>query len=216
MLAMIITLALFADRKNGWQKVMLKERILVEKQVDPGSPILRFRGKGTIEASILEILSIIQDVKNHERWNGSSYDNRIVETISESSVVFYSANEAPWPLKDRDYVVQITTLFDHKNKMVTIEGHEVTNPIAPVIPSRVRMPMVRINWKLKKIPGKNRKATDALVSFQIDPGGIVPAWAVNLISKNYPFKTIRNIREECQRGHFDLEFMKKYKKYQDW
>jgi hypothetical protein len=68
------------------------------------------------------------------------------------------------------------------------------------------MPSLRGHWTLSPLNGG--RATQAEYQVHADPGGSLPGWIVNMVSKEIPFQTIASLREQVKRRH--------YPEYEKW
>ena len=75
---------------------------------------------------------------------------------------------------------------------------------------------MRTKWLFK--PLKKYKGKKTWVSFTMhsDPGGNIPNWLINMISKVIPRKTIQNIRKMVKTKQYNPAFVEKYKRFKDW
>ena len=164
---------------SEWKTLMKKDGITVAKQKVAGSSLLRFRGTGVINTDIVTLLYNIQDVPNHHKWMGKMYAQRIIKRPSDFEAVYYAAMKAPWPISDRDYVIYVVLKPNIKKQFLVLIAKETKHSKVPAISGKVRMPFARFSWYLKPLKGEERKRTWVNVTFRIDPGGLLPSWAVN-------------------------------------
>ena len=211
--AILLSSNLFAET---WEKVREKDGITVERVYVKGSSVLKFRGTGVIDSDIVTILAVLQDVKHQSRWNKNSYDNKIVEKTSDSEFIAYSAAKVPWPFQDRDYLVKLKLNIDEKAKLITVSGKETQHPDVPPRSGKVRISLMRTTWVFR--PLKEHKGKKTWVQFTVhsDPGGNIPDWLINFISKYIPYKTIVNIRQIIKDEKYDKSFISKYKRFENW
>ncbi len=187
------------------------QRVYIE-----GSPVLKFRGSGIVDASVVKILALLQDVKNQKRWNKNTYNNRIVERLSDSELVVYNAAKIPFPFTDRDYLMKLKLIVDENKRHIVVKGAATTHPRAPEKKSHVRVKMIRTKWYFKPLKKYQGKKTWVDFTMHADPGGNMPNWLINFISKYIPRKTIENIRREVKKGKLDKDFLKKYARFENW
>ena len=106
--------------------------------------------------------------------------------------------------------------MNEKKKIITINTKETTHPKAPKDTGRVRMPFIRVKWMMK--PLKKYQGKKTYIHFQVhaDPGGLLPSWVVNMVSKKIPFKSIDNLRKHIAAGKVRKSFVDQYKQYENW
>ena len=182
-----------------------------------GSSIVEFRGFGIINGSILQILAVLSDTDRHPEWVANCIETRILEQKSDKDYIYYSSSAAPWPVTDREFISRARVLVNDKAKSITIAGRELQDHAkAPSDTGRVRMPFIRVTWYMKSL--KKYKGKKTWLSFRVhaDPGGLIPSWVVNLVSKKIPYESIRNLRRQIKIGDISDEFLEKYSQYKDW
>ena len=73
---------------------------------DPVS-LKEFRGRGVVDAPLASVLSVFNDIDKGTEWMDSCNGSRTVDDVSDREKVVYNRTHAPWPVSDRDAVVQI-------------------------------------------------------------------------------------------------------------
>jgi hypothetical protein len=147
-----------------WEFVQNTEDITVDRIVTGDSPVVLFRGRAVVNAPVSALMAVILDYRTQTEWNNTGYDLKVLQKISDSELFFYSALRAPWPVKDRDFVIKLDTVFTPAIRQIEIKGSEVAHVAAPKRHDRVRLPLCRINWVLMALPGNK---THVAVTFQI-------------------------------------------------
>lgn len=126
LLGLTATLSLAAARdeddsppplKSGvWEVIKKDQGITVERRVIEGSPLVEFKGHGVIDASVMEILAVISDTRNHPKWVANSIETRILHQSNDNGYIYYSAIKAPWPVADRDFVSKAKIIVNENEK----------------------------------------------------------------------------------------------------
>ena len=210
-------LSVLADKNNNnWINLYIKEGITVQKKAVENSSLVEFRGMGVINGSLLEIAAIIYDTKNHPKWIANCIETKILQQKSDKEYIFYSSVKAPWPLSDRDFVGKAKVFVNKKEKAIIIKSHETNHPQAPVKHGRIRMPFIRITWFMKPLAKYKGKRTRLEFKVHADPGGWIPSWVTNWVSKRISFHSIKDLRKRIKSGKADKSFMENYKEYKDW
>jgi len=208
-LVVIITTSIGAD----WEFVRREEGITVERKLSNNSSVMMFRGRTVLDARISELMAVVLDPDTQREWNNTGYDMRILQKNSDTDLWFYSALRAPWPFRDRDFVIKLETVMNPNGRRLQINGIEAEHTAAPMHPRRIRMPVSRISWEL--IALKNNR-TEVAVTFQIDAGGALPLWLMHKVTKGMPFRGLRNIRELIRERGYNADFRKRFAGYDRW
>jgi len=189
-----------ASKDAGWQQIKQSDGITVYRHVVEGSPLKEFRGSGTIDAPVAAILAVFNDVPHATEWMDSCNGSRSVADISDSEKVVYNRTHAPWPVADRDAVLHNVARFDDKEQRVELDFWSVEDSKEPPVKGVVRMPFLRGHWILW--PSADGKTTRVEYQVHANPGGALPNWLVNYVSRDLPFKTIEGLRAQVKRRHY--------------
>src|SRR5260370_10823162 len=106
LLATMITPARADEPPAGpWQFVKQADGVVVERRVVAGSNLKEFRGRGVVAAPIAAILAVFSDVPRATEWMDSCNGSRTVADVSDREKLVYNRTHAPWPVADRDIVL---------------------------------------------------------------------------------------------------------------
>ncbi len=61
-----------------------------------------------LDATKEQLISTLQDIVNYNKWVYSNKKSVIIKTINPQNIVYYTESHLPWPLKDRDLIVELT------------------------------------------------------------------------------------------------------------
>jgi hypothetical protein len=189
-----------AENVGPWQQVRDEAGIRVQRRMVEGSNLHEFQGRGVIDAPLPTVLAVLHDVGRAPEWMHKCAGAHVVEHIDERHEVVYNRTAAPWPVADRDTVLASEAVFDARTHEVRIDFWSVTHPKEPPVRGVVRMPSLRGHWLLSPVNGG--RATQAEYQVHADPGGSLPGWIVNMVSKQLPFQTIAGLREQVKRRHY--------------
>ncbi|HNN94767.1 MAG TPA: START domain-containing protein [Pseudomonadota bacterium] len=195
-----------APQHGPWEWVRGDNGVAVHRRTVAGSPLHEFRGVGTIYAPIAAVLGVMNDTDHRLEWMKEAAAQILVEQVDSATAVFYNRTKAPWPASDRDAVLRATTTFDTQKNVVRIELEAIEHPAWPPQKGAVRMPKLRGHWYLW--PEKGGEYTRAEYQVFANPGGSLPDWIINMVSKSIPHSTIVHLREQVKRRRY-YEFEKK-------
>lgn len=97
--------------------------------------------------------------------------------------------ELPWPLSDRDVVARLTVKQVGTN-MLKIRA--VNDPKAPLNEDYLRIPQLSGRFDFTFFPAT--KEVEVVYEIVMDPGGVIPAWASNIVLKDTPYFTLFKLR----------------------
>jgi hypothetical protein len=179
-----------------WEQVGRKDGITVTRREVKKRGFPTFRGQGTINAKLFDVLAVLSDIKRHPEWLERAKDVRLVRKINEREYVVYGRTDAPWPVSDRDAVYRSKTQVDLKTKTVRINFWAVKNASVPKRSGVVRMENLRGHYTFKALA-----ANKTWVEYQVDadPGGWLPTWIAKMATKWLPLRTLKGLRRQVNK-----------------
>ncbi|HRG96697.1 MAG TPA: START domain-containing protein [Polyangiaceae bacterium] len=180
-----------------WERVTESGGVTVFKQEVEGSPVIAFKGIGVVNAPIARVAAVVTDSNRTPEWMDSVADAHIVRQVSPFERIVYTHLKSPPLIADRDFVTAAKAEFDRANKRVIIRIHSVADASAPPT-SHVRGQILHSSFVLTSVEGGQK--TLVVTEIHADPKGSLPTWVVNLFQKDWPVKTIRNLRAQCAKG----------------
>jgi hypothetical protein len=152
-----------------------------------------YRGETTFRAPMEKVCSLIGNGKNFDWWGPDFINVKVIGYQPNKYVQYYFVYDLPWPVTDRDLVVDARIKIDS----VTGEYSVVSRPLLKTVPEKpdlVRISKYWQKWTIKPLDKGNIKVT--LEGF-VDPGGNVPAWIYNMFTTEMPLRTMRLLRERA-------------------
>lgn len=184
-------LALASNSGPAWEKVNSKNGIDTYRREVPGSPVLAIRGVADIDGSLLQVVSVLMDTTRLTEWM-----DRVVEarrlTANPLHYVEYERASVPFPLTDRDFVVESWVEFDAAKKQVSLHARSTQHPAAPV-GKLVRGEVIHSVFTLSAIDAQHSHLVAEVLT---DPKGSIPKWMVNLAQKSWALDTITGLRHQ--------------------
>jgi hypothetical protein len=175
-----------------WNLIAQKDGIKVFSKTVPTSKIKAVKVECVVKASASQLVTLLMDLPAAMEWVSHTKSCVLVKRISASELYYYSEVSLPWPLENRDFVAHIHVSQDPVTKVVTVN--------APAVPGWVaeKKGIVRIthsvgHWILTPLEQGRVKVEYTL---QVDPGGIIPAWSVNMLAAQGPMESFKNMKEQ--------------------
>ena len=179
-----------AKSGSGWVKVMTQEGVTVDRKTVPGSPLFAFRGEGVFDLPIGKLVTVLKTAEIAAEWVDLMLEHKVVRVVGTDKNLIYESYGLPWPIDDRDYVMHETMGYDAATKVFTIDYQSVEDSALPPKKDFVRAVAIQTYWRLEKV---NDTRTKIEVEVHTDPKGALPAWLINLIQKDWPWKTISGL-----------------------
>jgi hypothetical protein len=174
-----------------WQLVEDDKGIKVWSLAIPGQDLPGFRGITTVQASVDDVMNFVLDVKRHTEWQYNCDESQLVKRYDEEHGILYNRINAPWPVYDRDVLLDIAYRYTPQRTAVTFRFRN-TQEFGKPIPRRVvRIPRLEGFFRIwQETPTK----TNVLYQVEVDIGGDVPDRQARRYARNLPFKTLEKLR----------------------
>jgi hypothetical protein len=167
---------------------------------DPAQSKFKFiTASFTVNARLSQLVAMLLDISRYGDWQYRTINPHLLKKLGEGEIVYYVEIGAPWPVSNRDMVNHLTVTQDRTSKTVTITANSVPDFI-PHEENLVRVPSSASTWVIVPLSSSRLRVT---YSIQIDPGGYVPAWMVNMVSAQAPYESFKNIRDKIRGRSFD-------------
>lgn len=178
---------------DGWVLARDRDGIKVWTRDIPDYPIRGFKAVMTVNSSLRGLVNLILDTDNASRWVYRTNRIQLLKRDTEAATfIIRVETDFPWPLSDRDVVLDGKIVQDTKTGAVTIQSHSVDSVEYPKRPDFVRMPDMQGTWIFRPL-GKD--LVEVTMLGRADPGGNIPAGIVNLIIQETPYRTMQRMRE---------------------
>jgi len=195
---LFVPLPLLAD--GDWQKDKADEdyNVVVYVRSPSDSPFIEGRAETEVTASLGALVSLIADTDSFPEWIHNVKSAKVLEQISDTERLTYTAQAIPWPVTDRDSVVYSKLAQDPDTKQVTI-ALEARPDAYPEQSGYVRVPEMRGRWELTPI-GDNRVS----VAYQIlsNPGGRLPTRVANAHAADLPFYSLLGLHKMIEKPEY--------------
>ena len=182
--------SLFAQK--NWVLRKDKDGIQISTRQSDLSKFNDIKVEMDLPGTILQLAAILTDVDKYSQWAYSTGKSMLIKRITPHTLVYYSEFNAPWPVMNRDLyaVMEITTdSIYHLLKVISVGEQNYQPPKRDL----VRIPFSKGLWNVTTI---SRNVIHLIYVVEIDPGGSVPAWIVNIFSTKAPFETFKNLKNK--------------------
>lgn len=161
----------------------------------PDQDLPGFRGVAAMDATIDEILKEMLDYNSHTEWMWRSRESRLIKRVTDTRGILYNRVHVPWPIKDRDMVLETDYRFTPDHKALTVLFRNSKEQHVPV-PSRVvRVPRIEGFYRLWSLTPAR---TNVLYQVELDIGGNVPDVSARRYARKLPFNTLQALRERVE------------------
>jgi hypothetical protein len=178
-----------------WELIDDVEGVQVWAREVPGSPLVAFRGEGSVDVPVARLLGVMVDPARGPRWVQLLTESTWLRVLAENEVVLYTRYDSPWPLQDRDYVLHRVIEVDPLSRTVTSTLRSIEDPAMPAQECCIRGFAEHTVWRFTDL-GLGR--TRVQVEVATDPRGSVPDALVRLFQRSWPRRSILSLAQEAR------------------
>jgi len=193
--------------QSDWTFKKEANRIKVYYRESADSRIKELKATLQVKGSLGAATHFITNAEQFPDWVFQCREGKVLKKITQSDLIYYNLANFPWPLSDREFILRCTTYQEPETLVV----HSLASSASGFLPENkqyVRVQLVESNFKLTPMD-------DGMIAVEYylksNPGGFIPAWAVNWALDLGPVKSLTKFRElvqsEIYRG-FELPFIR--------
>lgn len=184
----------FSLAGQAWELKTEEEGIKVYTRPVENSAIKAIKVECTIEASLSQLTAVLLDIPASDEWVYSTKFCRVQKMLSPNELIYHSEIEVPWPVSNRDFVVRIK-LEQDSSKILTVSGENLPQYLNEQ-EGVVRIMHTVSHWAATP---RGNNYVDIVFTLHVDPGGLLPAWLINLFATRGPLETFRNLRNQVKK-----------------
>jgi hypothetical protein len=185
-----------ASGEDGWKLKKRTDGIIIHTRPVAGSPLEEFRAECTINAPLEKIARILNEPENFIYWFSDVKYCRVLRDQGDTKLL-YLIIHTPWPVKNRDVIVETTLSCDLKACRTRSSVQSVDSTLVPTDEKMVRMPNLSGTFTLISI---NENSTSVTYNAHADPGLALPEFLLNYFALNQPLQTLKGLRRMATAG----------------
>lgn len=138
-----------------------------------------------------ELREVLFDVSRYTKWQYKMSEAKMLQRVNNNEIIIRSVVDSPWPVENREMLVRFSCELDLPNNFMTIIAKGGIDYDYPKDSELVRVPFSEARWAV------TQKGANLYISYtlQVDPGGSLPAWMVNMAMAEGPFETFKNLSD---------------------
>ena len=172
-----------------------KDGIRVYESDTKNSDFKSIKVECTLPGDYDKFMFVLNDVPHYKDWVYRTKNSYIIRRISPDEFYYYTETSLPWPLSNRDAVFHSKTDRDSSGRYLNIKTTTEPSLIAEKS-GKVRVPYSSISWYLTR---PSAKMIHVIYVLEINPGGYLPAWLVNMFADKGPYESFRRLSEVLKR-----------------
>lgn len=187
-LLLLITLNLQAHTQPAWKLVKEKNGIKIFLASVANSKFKSVRVQSIMEGTIFKLINILSNINEAHEWVYKTKTAYFLKRITPYDFLYYTETILPWPASNRDAVIHIIIKPDTVHHAVRISA--VSEPKFMAEKNGiVRIPYSKASWYVTE--SGNKINMDYI--FEVDPGGSLPAWLVNMMADKGPYESFEKL-----------------------
>lgn len=181
------TIILFAQ--SGWELSKEGNGIKVYTRATDSSKFKSVKVECMLAGTIEKLIAILKNVDGNVKWVYNTKQTHSVKTMSSDEFIYYAETSLPWPLRNRDVVINMLFTNDSIRKTLTVKATGMNGEVEKVS-GLVRIPYFNGLWEVAAIDNSHISINYFL---SVDPGGSIPGWAYNKFVAKGPYNTFNNL-----------------------
>jgi hypothetical protein len=160
-----------------------------------------------LNGNLFSLASILLQPNLQPEWVTATKTSKLLKQLAPNHIYYYNIATIPWPLANRDMVIDLKVVQDSVTKKMTVTANTIEN-VLPAVKGLERIPYTHATWEVTPI-GPNQIHVEYFL--KINPGGGVPPWIVNMFIAKAPFESFANLTRIIQEKRFQnqkLDFIR--------
>lgn len=195
---LILQLGSLFSQENDWRLVSDQDSLIIYTRRSDMSSIKEVKIEAQLNCKMSEVIAALEDIPTQKDWLMRTKEARFVKQNSPGNFSYYLSTDMPFPVKDRDIVVNYNRTYDKARNEVTIEYEELNGEI-PVNKAHVRIPDMKAYYKLTSV---QQDQVSIEYYLYLDAGGALPNWVVNLAITKGPEATMNSLFDIVHSGKY--------------
>lgn len=181
---------------HDWKLSRSKKGIEIYTRPIEGSDFLEFKGITNVSTNLATLVGLLWNLDDMPLWSSGCLETKLISMNGDLDRTVYLVNDAPFPLKKRDLVMNNRVIQNSETKTVTYTMDLVSHPIKS---KHVHVKSITGTVELVPISAAE---TQVIYQSHIDPGGNIPSWAVNWFVNDVPLETLEKLTNILTRQSF--------------
>jgi hypothetical protein len=137
-----------------------------------------------------ELIALLKNADQYTTWQYNTIASKLLMPVSADTLIVRTEIDAPWPIENRELIVEYAFLYEHAAKKLKVTTNTVSFDY-PASEGVVRVPFSHAEWDVTAV-GDGLEVT---YTMKIDPGGSIPAWLVNMAMAEGPHESFTKLKK---------------------
>ena len=153
----------------------------------------KFRAVKTVfnvNSSLSQLAAMVLDIDKYKGWQYKTKSAKVLKKVNEKEIIYYTEVEAPILTSNRDFIIRLTIDQNPQTRVMIIDAVCIPDYLPPV-EGVVRVPFSSAKWIVRPL---THTKVSVEYYIEIDLGGAVPPWLVNMVAPKAPYETFNALR----------------------
>lgn len=175
---------------DDWRLQRDRDGIQVYVRPYPGSEVQAIRSTMQLRSAPERVLALLRDPQRRPAWEEACAEAALHRVIDEHEALIYYHYHLPWPVSDRDVLSRVRWSASPDASRLQLSS-EATQGLLDAHPDRVRVTDSLTQWTMtRRLDG----GTALELQTHANPAGPIPAWLLNSLSIDGPYRSFQRLR----------------------
>ncbi len=178
--------------QNNWTLQKEKDGIRISSRHAAASPFNDIRVELDLPGNIDQLAAILLDIKKYKDWSYATKVSELIKQLAPGKLIYYTEIEVPWPATNRYFYAD----FDLKKNPADQSMQVIAVNIPDYGPAPKDLLKVTYSRGVWNITTTSKKTIHVDYTLELNPGGSLPGWVLNLFSTRGPMESFGNIKRK--------------------
>jgi hypothetical protein len=185
-----------ASHADDWRVISERDGIVVSSRAVEDRRYPQLRAQGVVRGTPDEVLAVLLDVPAYRQWVPDCAEATTLRRIGARRSLIYTRTDLPWPVLDREAVIDQEVFLVREPTLLTVEFRAVPAPEVPRAINTLRTEFAEGSYTIEALDAGLSRVTYRI---DADPGGHVPDWLVELQIRRNPLETLAGLRRQLEK-----------------
>lgn len=205
LLALALQVAIFAQSPSNWEYKGEKEGVKVYHQKTPG--LLHIKLSTAVKVPLSGIAALFSDVDHYKDWGYKICESRLLRRVSPIEAWYYAKYDFPWPMDDRDIILQSKMQQDPGTRQIVITN----TPYPAYLPEEQGVFRIKNTFTRWSFVPNDGGWVSVEQQISTDSAEDMPDWLIKMTVDTGPRETAKSVRKILQQEKYQnaqLDFIK--------
>ena len=178
--------------QNNWTLQKEKDGIKISNRHAQASQFNDIRVELDLPGNTEQLAAILLDVNQYKEWGYATKKSALVRQLAPDKLIYYTEIEVPWPATNRCFYANFELKKDLTGHSIQVVAVNFPG-YGPVSKDLLEVPFTKGVWNINMI---SPRAIHVDYILELNPGGSLPAWVLNLFSNKGPMETFEKLRKK--------------------